>query len=153
MQQDGKWGIVSHQNSLTDEFQRLHQFVVYACNTPVQNAFAEYLSDPSNYLELPGFFQKKRDYFLSKLSGSAFKITPARGTYFQLLDYSDISQKRDVDFANYLTREIGVASIPISVFYHNNLDNHQLRFCFAKSEKILAEAAEKILTVGQSCQN
>ncbi len=144
-----KMGYCIAPKFLTDEFQRLHQFVVYACNTPVQNAFAEFLLDPSNYLNLPALFQKKRDYFLNKLSGSAFKIAPARGTYFQLLDYSDISQERDTEFANRLTREIGVASIPISVFYHNKLDNYQLRFCFAKSEEMLAEAAEKLLMVSQ----
>ena len=128
---------------LTAEFRKIHQFVTFCTNTPVQLALADFLRDcPEHHLELPGFYQKKRDYFLSLLGGSRFKFTPSTGTYFQMLDYSAISNERDVDLARRWTVENKLASIPISVFYATAPESTLLRFCFAKDDATLARAAE-----------
>ena len=132
---------------LTREFRKVHQFVTFAVNTPVQHAFAEYLKNEQNYLHLPAFFQQKRDYFLERVKDSKFTFMPAAGSYFQLLNYSNITDEKDTDFANRLTREFGVASIPISVFYNDALDQKMLRFCFAKKEETLEKAAELLCRV------
>lgn len=129
---------------LSREFQRVHQFVTYAVNTPVQYAYAEILEKEETYLGLSDFYQKKRDLFINIIQNSRFKAIPCSGTYFQILDYSDISDENDLDFANRLVREFGVAAIPPSVFYHKN-DNHRvLRFCFAKRDATLEEAGRII---------
>lgn len=122
-------------------FRMVHQFVVFAVNTPVQHAIAEYLDNEEHYLGLPAFYQQKRDYFLEAILKSAFKPIPCQGTYFQLLDYSALSDKNDEDYAVHLIRNHGIASIPVSVFYQRPVDNHVLRFCFAKEEKTLDKAA------------
>lgn len=127
---------------LMAEFRKLHEFVVFSVNHPAQRALKTYLEDPSRYEGLGPFFQKKRDLFLEAIKGSRFRYIPAEGTYFQLLDYSGISQDSDLDFAEYLTKEHGVASIPISVFNLHREDHHQLRFCFAKTEETLQRAGE-----------
>lgn len=129
---------------LMKEFKKVHQFLVFSINTPAQYALAEFLQTPENYLSIPDFYQQKRDYFLDLMKDSRFKFQPAKGSYFQLADYSAISDEKDTEFAKRLTREIGVATIPVSVFYNNQLDEKIIRFCFAKTEETL-EAAAKLL--------
>jgi methionine aminotransferase len=137
-----KVGYVMAPENLMSEFRKAHQFIVFAVNTPVQYALAEFLSDDTNVAGLPQFYQKKRDYFLELMKNSRFNVIPSFGTYFQLLDYSRISEEGDMDFAVRLTKEFGIASIPVSPFYHKNLDNKVLRFCFAKENHTLEKAAE-----------
>ncbi len=139
-----KMGYCLAPENLMAEFRKAHQFIVFACNTPIQYAIAEFLTDKNNYTYLNDFYQKKRDYFVELIKGSRFKIIPSYGTYFQLLDYSRISDESETDFAVRLTKEFKLASIPVSVFYHKPTDNHVLRFCFAKKEETL-EKAGKIL--------
>jgi methionine aminotransferase len=126
---------------LMKEFRKTHQFMVFAANTPVQHALAGYLKDPAHYEGLGPFYQKKRDFFLQALQGSRFKAVPAGGTYFQLLDYSDISEEEEMDFARRLVREHKVAAVPVSSFYSKPENQRILRFCFAKSEETLEKAA------------
>ncbi len=137
-----KIGYCVAPKKLMAEFRKVHQFVVFCCNTPIQYALAKYLKNKKNYLELGGFYQKKRDYFNKMIKDSKFKFEPSAGTYFQLLRYNEISKEKDANFAVRLTKEFGIASIPISVFYHNSTDNKVLRFCFAKKEETLEKAAE-----------
>lgn len=127
---------------LMTEFRRVHQFVVFSSNTPLQHALADYLDQEDEYLKLPRFFELKRNYFLNALKKSNFKILPSEGTYFQLLDYSAITDLGDVEFAEQLTKKHKVASIPVSVFYSQKTDNKVLRFCFAKSNTTLKKAAQ-----------
>jgi len=131
--------------ALTTEFRRIHQFVNFTVNTPVQHGLADFLRQhPEHHLELPSFYQAKRDRFCSLLAGSRFTVTPSAGTYFQLLDYSAITQEGDVALARRWTEALKVASIPISVFYADPGDCNArvLRFCFAKDDATLARAAE-----------
>lgn len=128
--------------ALSDELRKVHQFITFAVNTPVQMAFADFLEHAEWYLGLSDFYQQKRDLFLEKTAGSRFKALPCAGTYFQMMDYSAISDEPDVVFANRLTTAFGVAAIPPSVFYHDRRDHHALRFCFAKQDQTLAQAAE-----------
>jgi methionine aminotransferase len=126
------------------EFRKAHQFIVFSCNTPVQWALAEFLAEQDHYLGLAAFYQAKRDFFLRAMEGSRFVALPSRGTYFQLFRYDAISDEHDAEFARRMTREVGVASIPVSVFYRDREDNKVVRFCFAKSEATLAEGAERL---------
>jgi len=128
--------------ALTEEFRKVHQFLTFAVNTPIQHAYAEIMENQSYYDELKKFYQEKRDRFLSLMAPSKFKALPCSGTYFQMMDYSNISNTPDVAFAEEMTVEHGVAAIPPSVFYHNGKDNRVLRFCFAKKDKTLKEAAD-----------
>ncbi|GAP42213.1 aspartate/methionine/tyrosine aminotransferase [Lentimicrobium saccharophilum] len=137
-----KCGFVLAPPQLTAEFRKVHQFVVFAVNTPVQHAIAEYLRNPEHYKHLGRFYQEKRDLFLNLIKGSRFKAVPASGTYFQLLNYSKISDEKETAFAERLTREFKIASVPVSPFYHNQEDNKVLRFCFAKTTETLEKAAE-----------
>ncbi|GAB4314943.1 MAG: pyridoxal phosphate-dependent aminotransferase [Bacteroidales bacterium] len=137
-----KTGYVMAPENLTANFRSVHQFMVFAVNTPVQCAIAEYLQDPAHYDHLGEFYQKKRDYFLEKIVRSRFNPVPCHGTYFQLLDYSRITDKKEFDFARELTTQFGVAAIPVSSFYQNREEHHVLRFCFAKKEETLDKAAE-----------
>jgi len=137
-----KIGFVLAPENLMKEFRKAHQFNVYAVNTPIQHALAEYMADPENYLHLGEFYQQKRNFFTQALARSRFKIIPSYGTYFQLLDYSAISEEKEMDFAMRLITEFGVASIPVSAFYQKKDDNKILRFCFAKSEETLQKATE-----------
>lgn len=123
-------------------FRQVHQFNVFCVNHPLQIALAEYLKRPENYLYLDEFYQQKRDFFTSQIESSRFKVLPCQGTYFQLLDYSAITDEKDTDFAVRLTKERGLASIPVSVFNEHQLDQKILRFCFAKKERTLLEATE-----------
>lgn len=129
---------------LMAEIWKVHQFQVFCINHPMQKAYAEYLKEPKHYLELPAFYEKKRDKFLKLIQGSRFKAVPSSGTYFQLLDYSEITNEADTHFAERLVKEHNLATIPISVFNINNQDNKQLRFCFAKTEETLQKASEII---------
>ena len=129
--------------ALTREFRRVHQFVQFCVVTPMQWALADFLeSDPGHYLDLPAFYQVKRDQFCALLQPSRFRLTPSAGTYFQLLDYSGITAEADVDYARRLTQEFGVACIPVSVFCGEPLATPRLRFCFAKDLGTLERAAE-----------
>ena len=130
---------------LMNEFIKMHEFGVFSINHPIQVALAEYLKEPNHYLELSGLFQQKRDLFLNLIGGSRFNFTPSKGTYFQSLDYSQISDENDFDFAVRLTKEKKIASIPTSVFNENKVNHKMLRFCFAKTDDTLKQAAE-ILT-------
>ncbi|NNK40193.1 MAG: methionine aminotransferase [Winogradskyella sp.] len=137
-----KVGYCCAPQELMQEFRKVHQFNVFSVNHPAQIGIANYMKDSSTYRELPQFFQQKRDLFLNLLSGSKFKFRPSAGTYFQLLNFSDISEDNDIDFAKRLTKEHGIASIPMSVFQENNKDEKMLRFCFAKTDETLVKAAD-----------
>ena len=126
---------------LMQEFIKVHQFNVFCVHHPTQKGIADYLEAPKHYLELSAFYQKKRNLFLNLIKDSRFKFTPSKGTYFQVLDYSVITNEHDVDFAKRLTIDFGIASIPLSVFNSNNVDNKVLRFCFAKTDDTLKKAA------------
>ncbi len=132
---------------LSEEFQKIHQYLTFAVNTPVQLAYADYLSRKHAYLALGAFYQEKRDVFLASLGGSRFKAISCLGTYFQMLDYRDVSDEPDVAFARRLTTRHGVAAIPPSVFYHDNEDHRVLRFCFAKKDDTLKEAGERLCRI------
>lgn len=134
--------------NLMAEFRKIHQFVVFSCNAPMQYALADYVRN-KNYLELPLFYQEKRDYFLRLISESPFRFVPAKGSYFQCLSYGNLTAEKDTDFAIRLTKEAGIASIPVSVFYHERTDEKILRFCFAKKKETLEKAAEKICKTGR----
>ena len=136
-----KMGYCCAPKELMQEFQKVHQFNVFCVNHPVQKALADYLQEPNHYLNLSEFYQQKRDLFLSLIQHSRFKIMPSKGTYFQSLDYSEITDENDVDFAKRLTAENKIASIPMSVFNVNGTDFKTLRFCFAKTDDTLKKAA------------
>jgi len=125
---------------LMTEVRRQHQWIVFSVNSFLQYALAEYLADPDTYESLPSFYQKKRDFFNDSIHGSSLMPYKSAGTYFQLFDYSAISSESDVDFAVRMTTEYGVASIPISVFYSNGMDNKVIRLCYAKTEDLLEKA-------------
>ncbi len=136
-----KMGYVLAPEPMMKEFRKSHQFIVFTCNTPIQYAIADFLSDKSTFLNLGTFYQQKRDYFLRKLSSSRFKVIPSHGTYFQLLDYRDISEMSDQEFSMQLIQDHRIASIPVSPFYEKAPDYKVLRFCFAKKEETLDKAA------------
>ena len=127
---------------LSVEFRKIYQFVAFSTSTPVQYAYADFLEDELHYLTLPQFYQAKRDLFRELVKPSRFKLLDCSGSYFQLLGYEKIGNEQDYDMAVKLTREQGIASVPVSVFYHDKTDNHVLRFCFAKSENTLKQAAQ-----------
>lgn len=137
-----KMGYCCGPKELMDEFVKVHQFNVFSVNHPMQIALAEYLKNETNYLQLSGFYQKKRDLFLGLMETSKFKFKPSKGTYFQAADYSEISNKNDFEFVTWLTQKQGVAAIPISVFNLNKKDEKMIRFCFAKTDETLINAAE-----------
>ena len=131
--------------ALTTEFRKIHQWVCYAVVSPIQYAIADYMAEtPEHYTALPAFYERKRDRFCDLVRNSRFTFRPARGTFFQILDYARITSEKDTSYAKRLTREIGVASIPISVFFEQAPDSHKLRFCFAKDDDMLEEAAERL---------
>lgn len=136
-----KIGYCLAPKNLMAEFRKVHQFLVFSVNTPAQHAYAAFLGNPEHYLNLNKFYQAKRDRFVSLLKGSRFKFEPSAGTYFQLLSYDGMFTEKDAALAVRLTKEKGIASIPVSVFYHIPQDNSVLRFCFAKSEETLEKAA------------
>lgn len=142
-----KIGYCCAPENLTKEFRKFHQFIVFAVNTPIQLAMAEFLKDDKNIYSLPDFYQSKRNLFASMLNDSKFIIRKCEGTYFQLLDYSKISDKNDLKFSEYLTKEIGVAVIPLSPFYKNGSGEKLIRVCFAKNDDVLKLAAKKLSKV------
>lgn len=137
-----KVGFVLAAENLMKEFRKAHQFVVFAVNTPIQYALADFLGDEMQFTSISDLFQQKRDYFVKAIRKSKFKVIPSYGTYFQLLDYSSISDEKDMDFAVRLIKEHGIASVPVSAFYNQGDDHKVLRFCFAKEESTLDKAAK-----------
>lgn len=142
-----KMGYCAAPAELMQEFQKIHEFNVFCVNHPFQRALAEYLKEPAHYLNLSPFYQEKRDLFLNAIQGSRFRFTPTQGTYFQLLDYSEITDENDLDFALRLVKDSGIACIPISVFNKDLADNKQIRVCFAKTTETLLKAAEIIISI------
>jgi len=142
-----KIGYVLGAQALMSEFRKVHQFNVFTVNTPCQLGIAEYMRDASRHLGLADFYRQKRDFFRRQMQGSRFELLPCRGTYFQLARYSAISDLPDREFAQWMTREVGVAVIPVSVFYRNGHDDRVVRFCFAKQEATLAAAGKKLRDV------
>ncbi len=132
---------------LMSEFRKVHQFLVFSVNTPVQYAIADFLSDAGNYLELNNFFQVKKDFFSNLLKDTRFDLLPCFGSYFQSVQYGRISDEKDTDLAKRLITEFGVASIPVSAFYTKNTDHHVLRFCFAKKQETLQKAVDRLSRV------
>jgi methionine aminotransferase len=143
-----KVGTVVAPAPLTAEFRKVHQFNVFTVNTPMQHALAAYMADPAPYLDLPAFYQRKRDLFRDGLASTRFKLLPGAGTYFQCVDIADLAvPERDLpeaDFCQWLTREVGVAAIPLSAFYGNGFDQKVVRFCFAKRDDTLREALKRL---------
>lgn len=142
-----KVGYCAAPRFLSQEFQKIHQFLTFAVNTPVQLAYADYLQHEDTYLSLGAFYEEKRNIFLNAVKASRFKAIPCRGTYFQMLDYREISDMPDTLFARRLTTEHGVAAIPPSIFYHDQEDNRILRFCFAKKDETLKEAGVRLCRI------
>jgi len=137
-----KVGYCCAPDYLMAEFRKVHQFNVFSVNHPMQKGIADYMQNAETYLGLNQFFQQKRDLFLSLISESRFKFKASKGTYFQVLDYSQITDEYDLDYAKQLTKEFNIASIPLSVFNENDKDDKVLRFCFAKTDETLVKAAE-----------
>ncbi|WP_235548598.1 pyridoxal phosphate-dependent aminotransferase [Noviherbaspirillum sp. Root189] len=142
-----KIGYVAAPAALSAEFRKVHQFNVFTVNTPVQHGIARYMANQNAYLDLPAFYQRKRDLFRDGLQSSRFKLLPSDGTYFQCVDYSAISDLPEVEFAKWLTSDIGVAAIPVSAFYNQPKDSGIVRFCFAKKDETLRTALEKLASL------
>ena len=139
-----KIGYVAAPPTLTAEFRKVHQYNVFTVNTPMQHGIAAYMADPAPYRELPAFYQRKRDLFRAGLAGSRFTLLPAEGTYFQCVRYEAISSLPEAQFAEWLTREIKVAAIPVSAFYSEPTESGIVRFCFAKQDETLRIALERL---------
>ncbi|MBN9409296.1 MAG: pyridoxal phosphate-dependent aminotransferase [Burkholderiales bacterium] len=143
-----KVGFVAAPSALSAEFRKVHQFNVFTVNTPVQHGLAHYMADPAPYLELPAFYQRKRDLFRAGLAGTRLRLLPGEGTYFQCVDISGLAVPEarlpEADFCQWLTREIGVAAIPLSAFYGDGFDQRVVRFCFAKKDDTLRAALERL---------
>lgn len=142
-----KLGYCMGPKALMKEFTKVHQFNVFSVNTPMQYALADFIEDPTTYKNLSAFYQAKRDRFAKALEPSRFKMIPSAGTYFQLADYSEISNLEDTEFAKQLTMEHGVAAIPVSVFYSSGRQDQVIRFCFAKTDDLLDQAAERLVKI------
>lgn len=139
-----KMGYCVAPAKLSEELRKIHQFTVFSVNTPIQHAIAEFMQTPSNYESLPQFYQQKRDLFLEAMQGSSLRPLPSAGTYYALFDYSAVSDRKELDFAKHLTAEHKVATIPVSPFYSESVENQVLRICFAKKEDTLLEAAKRL---------
>jgi len=139
-----KVGTVAAPAPLSAEFRKVHQFNVFTVNTPVQHGLARYLANPAPYRELPAFYQRKRDLFRAGLAASRLKLLPSEGSYFQLVDYSAVSDLDEVAFCRWLTTEVGVAAIPLSVFYEGGFEQKLARLCFAKQDTTLQRALERL---------
>ncbi len=139
-----KVGYVAAPAALSTEFRKVHQFNVFTVNTPVQYGLASYMSNPKPYLELPAFYQRKRDLFREGLKRTRFKLLPSEGTYFQCVDISAVSDLGETEFCKWLTSEIGVAAIPLSAFYGSGFDQRVVRFCFAKKDETLNAALGRL---------
>jgi methionine aminotransferase len=139
-----KIGYVAAPAGMTAEFRKVHQYNVFSVNTPMQHGIASYMADPTPYLELPAFYQRKRDLFRDGLANTRFELLPADGTYFQCVRYDKISSQTEAEFAEWLTTEIKVAAIPVSAFYQQGKESGIVRFCFAKKDETLALALERL---------
>ncbi|TXI72037.1 MAG: pyridoxal phosphate-dependent aminotransferase [Limnohabitans sp.] len=143
-----KIGTVAAPASMSAEFRKIHQFNVFTVNTPMQHGLARYMADPRPYLELPAFYQHKRDLFREGLASTRFRLLPGEGTYFQCVDISGLSVPEkdlgEAEFCKWLTTEIGVAAIPLSAFYGDGFDQQVIRFCFAKKDETLKLALQRL---------
>jgi methionine aminotransferase len=139
-----KIGYVAAPAVLSAEFRKVHQFNVFTVNTPMQFGIASYMASPEPYLQLPAFYQRKRDLFREGLAKTRFELLPSEGTYFQCVDISKVSDLREDEFCKWLTTEIGVAAIPLSAFYGGGFDQRVVRFCFAKRDETLRAALERL---------
>jgi methionine aminotransferase len=142
-----KVGTVAAPAAMTAEFRKVHQFNVFTVNTPMQFALAAYLADPAPYLGLSAFYQRKRDLFRSGLAATRLRVLPSQGTYFQCVDYAAVSNLDEAAFCRWLTTEIGVAAIPLSVFYEGGFEQHIVRLCFAKRDDTLRLALERLAKI------
>jgi len=140
-----KLGYCIAPDNLMKEFRKVHQFNCFTCNSPMQYALAAYLKEKDKYLQLGEFLQQKRDYFSACMQQTKFIPLPSHGSYFQLYSYENISNEEEYDFAVRLTKEAGVATIPVSAFYKKAENNQVLRFCFAKKESTLEEAVNRLI--------
>ena len=139
-----KVGYVAAPAAMTAEFRKVHQFNVFTVNTPVQYGLASYMNNTAAYLDLPAFYQRKRDLFRSGLANTRFKLLPSEGSYFQCVDISSVSDLKEAEFCKWLTTEIGVAAIPLSAFYADGFDQRVVRFCFAKKDLTLNTALQRL---------
>jgi len=139
-----KVGFVAAPAAMTAEFRKVHQFNVFTVNTPVQYGLAAYMKDPAPYLDLPAFYQKKRDLFRDGLKNTRFELLPSEGTYFQCVKYGAISDLSEAEFCKWLTTEIGVAAIPVSAFYNTPKESGIVRFCYAKKDETLRLALDRL---------
>ena len=139
-----KIGYVAAPAVLTTEFRKVHQFNVFSVNTPVQHGLAAYMGDERPYRELPAFYQRKRDLFRDGLAQTRLRLLPSEGSYFQCVDISQVSDLSEAEFCQWLTREVGVAAIPLSAFYADSFDQRVVRFCFAKKDETLHRALERL---------
>lgn len=139
-----KVGFVAAPAALMTEFRKVHQFNVFTVNTPVQHGLAAYMNDAQPYLDLPAFYQRKRDLFRAGLAHTRFRMLPSEGSYFQCVDYSAISDASEADFCRWLTTDIGVAAIPLSAFYEQPFEQKLARFCFAKKDETLELALQRL---------
>ena len=139
-----KVGYVAAPAVLTAEFRKVHQFNVFTVNTPMQHALAHYMADAAPYLDLPAFYQRKRDLFAEGLARTRLRLLPSEGSYFQCVDISAVSDLSEADFCQWLTREIGVAAIPLSAFYGDGFDQRVVRFCYAKRDETLRDALTRL---------
>ena len=142
-----KIGYVAAPAALSVEFRKVHQYNVFSINTPMQHGIASYMADPQPYLQLPAFYQRKRDLFRNGLQGSRFELLPADGTYFQCVRYGAVSDMQEAQFAEWLTTEVKVAAIPVSAFYQQGKESGIVRFCFAKKDDTLALALERLASI------
>ena len=142
-----KVGYVAAPVALMAEFRKVHQFNVFTVNTPVQHGLASYMANESAYLDLPAFYQRKRDLFRAGLGKTRLKLLPSEGSFFQCVDISDVSDLNEADFCKWLTTDIGVAAIPLSAFYGNGFDQRVVRFCFAKKEETLNAALARLASL------
>jgi methionine aminotransferase len=142
-----KVGYAAAPAALSAEFRKVHQFNVFTVNTPVQHGLAAYMADPAPYLGLSSFYQHKRDLFRAGLARSRFKLLPSEGSYFQCVDYSAVSDAGEEEFCRRLTRDHGVAAIPLSAFYPGGFEQQIIRFCFAKKDSTLEQALERLARV------
>jgi methionine transaminase len=139
-----KVGYVAAPAPLTAEFRKVHQFNVFTVNTPMQYALGAFMADPQHHLQLPDFYQRKRDLFREGLKRTRFKVLPSEGSYFQCVDISEVTDLGEAEFCQWLTSEIGVAAIPLSAFYASGFDQRVVRFCFAKKDETLNSALERL---------
>lgn len=143
-----KVGYVAAPASLMAEFRKVHQFNVFTVNTPMQHGLAAYMAEPKTYLDLPAFYEHKRELFRTGLQSTKFRLLPCEGTYFQCVDFSDLSVPErhlgEADFCKWLAAEMGVAAIPLSAFYGQEFSQNLIRFCFAKKNETLTTALERL---------